>query len=84
LSRQVGDHRAQVAVERVAVQGLGVQQELAVFWFGRRRRGRHLAAELVGRLGLALADALDLGGVQRIDLMAALAVVLEAHLMCVS
>ena len=39
----------------------------------------HLAAELVRRAGLALADALDLGGVQRIDLVAALAVVLEAH-----
>src|ERR1700704_3860522 len=29
--------------------------------------------------GLALADALDLGGMQRIHLVAALAVVLEAH-----
>ena len=41
-------------------------------------RDRHLAAELVGRPGLALADALDLRGVQRIDLRPALALILEA------
>ena len=40
----------------------------------------HLAAELVGCPGLALADALDLGRMQRIDLGAALAMVLVAHL----
>ena len=77
---EIGDDRPQgVAVERIAVQRLGVQHELAALGLGRRRRDRHLAAELVGRPGLALADALDLGGVQRIDLVAALAVVLEAH-----
>ena len=37
--------------------------------------GDHLAAELVGRPGLPLADALDLRGVQRIDLAAALPVI---------
>ena len=39
----------------------------------------HLAAELIRRAGLALADALDLGRMQRIDLGAALALVLAAH-----
>src|ERR1700682_5709838 len=43
---------------------------------------RHLAAELIRRPGLALANALDLGGMQRIHLVAALAVVLEAHPVC--
>src|SRR5260370_42245417 len=56
-----------------------MEDELAALGLGRRRRDRHLAAELVGRARLALADAFDLGGVQRIDLVAALAVVLEAH-----
>lgn len=45
----------------------------------RRRRHAHFAAELVGRAGLALADALDLGGVQRVDLRSALLVVLDQH-----
>src|SRR5262249_59421512 len=40
---------------------------------------RHLAAELIRRPGFALADALDLGSVQRIDLGAALPVILETH-----
>ena len=77
---QLGDDRPQrVAVERIAVQGLGVQHELAAFGLGRRGGDRHLAAELVRRPRFALADALHLGGVQRIDLGAALAVILEAH-----
>ena len=48
-------------------------------WVDRRGDG-DLAAELVGRARLALADALDLGRVQGIDLGAALAVVLEPTL----
>src|SRR5262249_32404527 len=60
-----------VAVIGIAVQRLGVEHELAAPGLGDRRRHRDLAAELVGRPGLALADALDLGGVQRVDLMAA-------------
>src|SRR6185437_17155217 len=68
-----------VAVERIAVQRLGVQDELAALGLRDGDGDRHLAAELVGRPGLALADALDLRGVQRIDLRAALAVVLQAH-----
>ena len=48
-------------------------------------RGRHgggdtdLAAELVRRAGFALADALDLRRMQRIDLGAALMLILAAH-----
>ena len=68
-----------MAVERVAVQGLGVQHELAALGLGRRGGDRHLAAELIGRPCLALTDALDLGGMQRINLVAALAMILEAH-----
>jgi hypothetical protein len=48
-----------------------------------RRGGRcdgDLAAELIGRAGLALTDAFDLGRVQRIDLGATLAVILQADL----
>ena len=80
LLLQRGDDRAQrMAIERVAVQCLGVQHELAALGLGRRGGDRHLAAELVGRPGLAFADAFDLGRVQRIDLVAALAMVLKAY-----
>jgi hypothetical protein len=56
-----------VVVERIAVERLGVEQELAAL--GARDRGgdTDLAAELVGVVDFALVDALDLG-VQRIDL----------------
>src|SRR5262249_123625 len=54
------------------------QHQLAALGLRRRGRDRDLAAELVGGSGLALADALDLGGVKGIDLGAALAMVLEA------
>ena len=47
---------------------------------GDGRGDRDLAAELVGRPGLAFADALDLRGVQRIDLGPALALLLVADL----
>jgi hypothetical protein len=53
-----------VAVIRVAVQCLGVQHELPTFGRGDRGDDRDLATELVGRPGLAFADALHLGGVQ--------------------
>ena len=77
---ELGDHRTQgVAVKRVAVQRLGVQHKLAAFGLGRRGGDRHLAAELVRRPRFAFADAFDLGGVQRINLGAALAVILKAH-----
>lgn len=45
---------------------------------GHRRRHTHFAAELVGRSSLVLADALDLRRMQRIDLVAALAVALQS------
>jgi hypothetical protein len=62
-----------VAVERAAVQRLGVEHELPSLGTCRRRRHRDFAAELIGRTGLALADAFHL------DLLAALALVLEQH-----
>src|SRR5579883_266781 len=81
LSFEIGDHRTKrVAVEGVTVQGLGVQHELTASWCGNRRHDRDLAAELVGCSRLALANALDLGSMQRIDLRPALAMLLVAHL----
>ena len=56
-----------------------MQHKLAAFGLARRGRHRHLAAELVRRPGLSLTDALDLRGVQRIDLAAALPVILQTH-----
>ena len=66
---EVGDGGFQrVGVERIAMQRLGVEDELAAFGSSDRDSDRHLAAEFVRGSGLALADALDLRGVQRIDL----------------
>ena len=77
---QLGDYRPQrVAVERVAMQGFGVQHKLAAFGLGRRGGDRYFAAELVRRPRFPFADALHLRGVQRIDLGAALAVILEPY-----
>jgi hypothetical protein len=77
---QLGDHRRQsVTVERVAVQRFGVQHKLAVFGLGGRGDHRDLAAELVRRSDLALANALELGRMQGIDLGAALPVILKTH-----
>jgi hypothetical protein len=75
-----------MAVIGIAVQGGGVQHELAALRPGQRGADTDLAAELVGlgrlapgsSLGRALADALDLGRVQAVELPAALA--LRAHL----
>src|SRR3546814_20684740 len=64
----------------VAVQGRCVQHELAALGPGHRGGDRDLAAELIGRPGLALADALDLGGMQAVELPAALALPLATHL----
>src|ERR687898_404814 len=61
---EIGDDRAErVGVVRVAVQRLWIQHELAALWSGHRRGDGDLAAELVGRLGLAAPDALHLGRV---------------------
>src|SRR5436190_5033182 len=67
LLLQFGDDTSQrMAVKRVAMQRLGMQHELAAFGFCRRGGDRHFAAELIGRPSFAFADALDLGGMQRI------------------
>ncbi len=77
---EVGDDGSErVAVIRVAVQRLGVQHELPTFGRGDRSDNRDLAAEFVRRPGLAFADALHLGGVQRIDLGAALTLLLMTN-----
>ena len=55
-----------------------MQHELAAFGLGDRGRDGDLAAELIGCAGLAFADAFDLGRVQRIDFVAALAMILVA------
>lgn len=64
----------------IAVQRLGVEHEAPARRAGVGRRDRDLAAKLVGLVGLALADALDLGGVQGIELPAPLLLALMAHL----
>jgi hypothetical protein len=77
---QLGDNRPQgVAIERIAVQRLGMKHELAALRLCRRRRNRDLAAELIRGPGFAFADALHFGGMQRIDLRAALTMILETH-----
>ena len=62
----------------IAVQRLDVQDELAALGLGDRRYDADLAAELVGRAGFTFANAFNLGCVERVDLLPALAVVLVA------
>ncbi len=62
------------------MESLGVEHELAAGRDGVGRGDRDLAAKLIRLVGLALGDALDLGRVQRIELPAALALLLGAHL----
>src|SRR5580704_17802162 len=69
-----------VTVVGSAGQCLGVEHELAGRGTGVGGDDRDLDAELVGCAGLALADALDLGGVEGIELPAALALLLGADL----
>ena len=77
---EIGDDGTErMAVIRVAVQRLGVQHELPALGRGDRGGDRDLAAELVGRAGLAFADALHLGRVQRVDLRPALTLLLMAN-----
>ena len=64
----------------LAVQRLGMEDELAALTLGGWRGDRDVASELERRPGLALADALDLGGVQVVELPAALTVALVAYL----
>ncbi len=58
------DGTERVAVIGIAVQGLGMQQEVPAFGRGGRCGNRDFAAKLVRCPGLAFADALHLGGVQ--------------------
>ena len=71
--------------ERVPVIGIsrqcgGVKDELAAGRLAVGADDRSLYPELVGRARLALADALDLGSVEGIELPAALALTLRANL----
>jgi len=62
----VGDHGTKrVTIEGIAMQGLGVEHELPAPWRGHGGGDTDLAAELVGRAGFTLADALDLGRLDR-------------------
>src|ERR1700732_391051 len=80
---EIGDDGTErVAVIGVAVQRLGVQHELPALGCGGGRGNRDLAAELVGSPRLALADALHLGRVQRVDLGSTLTLLLMAHTRC--
>jgi hypothetical protein len=67
-----------VTVVGIARQCLGLQHELAARGTGVGGDDRNLDAELVGRAGLAFANALDLRGVEGIELPAALALALRA------
>ena len=69
-----------VPVVGIARQCGSVQHELAARGTGVGGDDRDLDAELVGRTGLALADALDLWGVEGIELPTALALPLRADL----
>jgi len=77
----LGDDRAEgVAVIRVAVQGLGVEHELTALGLGDWGRYGDLAAELIGCPSLTFTDALDLRGMQAVELPATLALALPTHL----
>src|SRR4030081_327511 len=69
-----------VTVIGVARQCPGMQHELTARGAGVGGDDRDLDAELVGRTGLALADALGLGGMEGIELPAALALLLASDL----
>jgi hypothetical protein len=66
-----------VTVIGIAGQCPGVQHKLAAGGAGVGGDDGDLDAELVGRTGLAFADALGLGGMEGIQLPAALALLLE-------
>ncbi len=70
-----------ITVERVAVVGvagqrLGMGDELAALGAMERGGERDLDAKLVGTMGLAFADAFDLGCVEGIELPSALTLLL--------
>jgi YD repeat-containing protein len=60
----IDDGGERVAVVWIARERLGVQHELAAWGASVGADDRGLDAELIGRAGLALADALDLGSVE--------------------
>ena len=68
-----------VTVVRVARHRLYMSDELAALRAMEGRGERDLDAELVGAMGFSLADAFDLGRVQRIDLAPSLMLALLAH-----
>lgn len=72
------DGGQRVAVIGIAGQRLDVGDELAAVAALERRGNRDLDAELIGLVGLALADALHLRSVQGVDLPAPLALVPDA------
>jgi hypothetical protein len=74
------DHLSQhVAVIGIARQRLHVGDELATLAVLERGADADLDAELVRLVGLALANAFRLGGMQAVDLGAALPAFLLAH-----
>jgi len=80
LLLHLGKHSGErMAVVGIAGQGLHMRDELAALRAKKRRRHRHFDAELIGLVRLALADAFDLGRVQRIDLPAPPLPALLAH-----
>ncbi len=64
------DGAKRVPVVGIAREGLGVQHELTAGGAGIGGDDRGFDAELVGRAGLALADAFDFGGMEGIQLPA--------------
>src|SRR5208283_1901668 len=70
----------EMAIIRIARQRLGMQHELAAWGAGVGSGDRHFDAELIGRAGLAFADAFDLWGMEGIQLPAALALLLRTDL----
>ena len=77
---EIGDDGTErVACKGIAVQGLCVQHELPAFGRGGRRGNRALCSQTRKVSGVAFADALYLGGVQRVDLGTALTLLLMAN-----
>src|SRR5262249_59835173 len=73
------DLRQGVAVIGIAWQRLGMDGELPALAALERGCDAHLDAELVRLARLTFADAFDLGGVQAVNLRAALAALLLTH-----
>ena len=73
------DLRQGVAVIGIAGQRLGMDGELPALAALERGDDAHFDTELVRLVRLAFADAFDLGGVQAVDLGAALTALLVAH-----